>query len=257
MTLPTPAGSTATSLPTPGAVSLPGAGPAASTGSTAGGAAPADGNPAAAFAQNAGSVASLGASAGAAAHEVASSTTGRSVSATISGPAGGRGTRRSWARVDLEDAPGLADSPSVAAERPASPEIAPAELLPGDLEGLERALGQLMRRFDEMGEDLAGWLTQFSTLEMLAAAGMVVLACEVIRRWERRRQLAIPRVQVGPSGRPGPFYRPRGYPFGAAPARRARRAGDRLDTRAGLLRRTVTCSDRDGSTPDRLRVSAP
>jgi hypothetical protein len=65
-----------------------------------------------------------------------------------------------------------------------------------------------------MGEDLAGWLTQFSLLERLAAAGMVVLAGEVFRRWERHRHLAIPRVQVGPSGRPGPFYRPSGYPAG-------------------------------------------
>ena len=55
-------------------------------------------------------------------------------------------------------------------------------------------------------------------LERLVAAGMVVLAGEVFRRWERHRRLAIPRAQVGSSGRPGPSYRPRAYPSGAPAA---------------------------------------
>src|SRR5262249_40516927 len=86
--------------------------------------------------------------------------------------------------------------------------------LPGDLESLERALAQLMRRLDGMSEGLAGWFAHLGMLEVLVGAGMVVLASEVFRRWEGRRRLAIPRAQAGSSGRPGPFYRPRAYPFG-------------------------------------------
>ena len=140
----------------------------------------------------------------------ASSTSASSVPGTTSGLDGGLGNEE-ISRVGRQHSEVLAGPSSV---RPADPDLAPAELLPGDLDGLERALGRLMQRFDQMGEDLAGRLAQFGTLEMLLSAGMVVLACEVVRRWERRRQLGNPRAQIGASRRPGPAYRPRGCPFG-------------------------------------------
>ena len=98
---------------------------------------------AASFAPNAGSAAISAA---------ASSTTASSVSATTSGLAGVVGDEaRSRSEVVSDDAPVLAGPSSAGPELSARPDIAPAELLPGDLEGLERALGQLMRRFDEHG----------------------------------------------------------------------------------------------------------
>jgi hypothetical protein len=50
--------------------------------------------------------------------------------------------------------------------------------------------------------------------EILIVAGMVVLAGEMFRRWERRQQVTLPQAQSRLSGRPGPFYRPRACPFG-------------------------------------------
>jgi hypothetical protein len=213
-------GSTTTPEPiagSPGSVTPPGAGLAQSTGSTSGGPAQAVGGAAdaqaAVLAPSAGSAASPCA-AGATANEAGSSMTGRSVTATVSGPNGGAGGVAAAGQGPLEGAQSPVDSPPGGVEPRADPSIAPADLVPGDLESLERAFAQLMHRLDGMGDGLAGWLTHIGTLEMLAAAGMVALACEVLRRWERRRQLAIPRVQVGSYGRPGPFYRPRGCPFG-------------------------------------------
>jgi hypothetical protein len=181
------------------------AGALAQTGGSAGGA------QSAAFASNGGSAASLGVLGYAAAPEAASATTGPSLPATVSGPAGD-GAVTGQGR--LEDEPTRAESSSLGAGRPAGPEIEPAELLAGDLESLERALAQLMRRFDGLGQDLAGWFAELGTHEMLVAAGMVALAGEVFRRWERRRRLAIPPTRAGASGRPGPFYRPKADPFG-------------------------------------------
>ena len=49
---------------------------------------------------------------------------------------------------------------------------APAELVPVNLESLERALGQRMRQVDEIDGDLAEWFTRVGALEMLLAAGI-------------------------------------------------------------------------------------
>jgi hypothetical protein len=199
-----------------GSVNLPGASTAPSTGLTPDGATPGEGPAAeaASSAPNAGPVAIHAAAESVAAHGAASSTIGSSVSMTTPGPAAGVGDAAVAGRGRLEDSSVLKGPSSVGPERPSGTDIAPAELLPGDLEGLERALGQLMRRLDEVGENLADWVTEGGTVELLLEAGMVVLACEVIGRWERRRRLANPRVQIGSSSRPGPFYRPMTYPFG-------------------------------------------
>jgi hypothetical protein len=53
----------------------------------------------------------------------------------------------------------------------------------------------------------------------LLSAGMLVLAYEVVHRWNRGRQDANSRGAIGSSRRPGPFYRPRACPFGR-PGRR-------------------------------------
>ncbi len=159
----------------------------------------------ASFAPNAGS---------AAISAVATLTTASPVSVTTSGFAGVEGGNAVAVGGGRDDAPILAGPSSAGPESLARPGISPAELLPRDLEGLERALGQLLRRFDGMGEDLAEWLTQISTLEMLLAAGMVAVAGDVIRRWERSRQLANSQAPMGSSSRPSPFYRARGYRFG-------------------------------------------
>ena len=73
----------------------------------------------------------------------ASSTSGSSVPVTTSGLDGGLGNE-AISRVGRQDVGGPRRS-VLRSARPADREIAPAELLPGDLEGLERALGRLMR----------------------------------------------------------------------------------------------------------------
>ena len=78
MTLPTPVGSTATSLPTPGAVSLPGAGPGSLDRIDGGWPRAGRREPGRRVRPECGIGREPGHSAGAAAHEVASSTTGRS-----------------------------------------------------------------------------------------------------------------------------------------------------------------------------------
>jgi hypothetical protein len=175
---------------------------------------PAFGTPADAFAPNTGPVAISTATGPAATGRAASSTTSSSDSATSSGPGGVLGNATVADPGRLQGASVLAGPSSVEPRGPADREIAPAELLPGDLEGLERALGRLMRGIDGLGEDLAARLTQFGTLEMLLSAGMLALACEVIRRWDRRRQDVTSRSPIGSSRRPGPFYRPRAFPSG-------------------------------------------
>jgi hypothetical protein len=198
-----------------GAGALPVASHAPSAGSMPADTAQADGDAAAgqpaAFVPNGGSAASPGVLGDTTSREPASSTTGTSSLATVSGPAND-GAAIGQGRLEDELSPVVSSSvdngPSMA------PETARAELLPGDLESLERALAQLMRRFDGIGKDLAGLFTELSMTEMLIAAGMVVLASDLFRRWERRRRLTLPRAQSGSSGRPGPFYRPRASPFG-------------------------------------------
>jgi hypothetical protein len=211
-------GSTAGYLPSsasPGASASTSASDAPSTGSPAGNPVQAVGSAAgaqaAAFVPNAGLAAVAGLLEGSTAHEAASSTTGLSISALVSSLPGGEtlaGQGVGGGEHNLEE------PPSLRSERSTDPEIKPAELLPGDLESLERALAQLMRRFAEIGEDYGGLFAEFGVPELLFAAGMVGLAGEVFRRWASRRRLAIPRAQAGSSGRPGPFYRPRAYPFG-------------------------------------------
>jgi hypothetical protein len=211
-------GSMAAPLPSSGSLgdgASTGASPVPPTGSTAGDQGQADGSAAgaqsAAPVHNRGSVTSPGVLGATTAHEATSSTTAPSIAPRVPAPtenAAAMGQGR------LEDEQGCADSSSLGIELSSGTEITPAEFLPGDLESLERALARLMRRLDGMGEDLAPWFRQSSMLEMLVATGMVVLASEVFRRWERRRRLDMPRGRVGSSGRPGPFYRPRAYPFG-------------------------------------------
>jgi hypothetical protein len=163
------------------------------------------------FVATAGSAIGAGLLGGSTAHEASSSTTGLSISASVSSLSGdGIVTGQGVGGGEQN----LAGSPSLNSERPTDPKIKPAELLPGDLASLERALSQLMRRFDEMGGDLGGLFGEFNVPEILFAAGMAGVAAEVCRRWERRRRLAIPRAHAGFSGRPGPFYRPKAYPFG-------------------------------------------
>jgi hypothetical protein len=216
---PTPqGGSPAVPLPSSGNLGAVGsavASHAPSTGPIAGDAAQADGNAVAAqpaaVVPNGGSAASSSLVGDVTGREAASSTTGASSSATASGPAG---DAAAVGQGRVEIAPNSLDSSSVDNGLPMASEIARAELLPGDLVSLERALAQLMRRFDGIGKDLAGLFTELGTTEMLIAAGIVVLAGDAIRRWERRRRLTLPRAQSGLSGRPGPFYRPRACPFG-------------------------------------------
>jgi hypothetical protein len=165
------------------------------------------------IAPDAGSVAIPTAAQGATALGAVSSKTGASGSVTISSLVGGFGDDGAAARSRRMDAPVLAGPSSLDPKQPTSRDTAPAELSPADLESLERALGQLMRQFDEIGADLANWLKQIGTLEMLLAAGLVGLACELARRWERRRRLTNPHTQFGCSNRPGPFYRRKACPF--------------------------------------------
>jgi hypothetical protein len=216
---PTPeGGSPAAPLPSSGnlgAGASPVASHAQSTGSMAGDAAQSDGNAAAAqpaaFVPNAGSAVSPSAVGDITSREPAPSTTGPSGSATVFGPAND-GAAIGQGRVEHELIP--IDSSSVDNGLPMAPGTARAELLPGDLESLERALAQLIRRFDGLGKDLAGLFTELGMTEMLVAAGMLVLAADAFRRWERRQRLTLPRAQSGSSGRPGPFYRPNASPFG-------------------------------------------
>jgi hypothetical protein len=175
---------------------------------------PANATQSGAIAPNAGPVTIPTAIGPAATDRASSSAAGSPGSVASSGPAAVVGNDASSGLGPLQDAPVLAGPSAVGTERPADREIAPAELLPGDLEGLERALGQLIRGLDGLGEDLAECLTRFGTLEMLLSAGMLVLACEVIRRWDRLRQEANSRGTIGSSRRPGPFYRPKACPFG-------------------------------------------
>ena len=210
-------GSTAPTLAASGSTeagATTGGGHARSTGSTWGGPAEADdgagGAQSGGFVPNGGSAASPVLLGAAAAHEPASSTS-PSIPATVSGPVNSGAV---VGRGGLEDGPNRAGSPSADAEGSAGPEMLAAELSPGDLEGLEHALAQLMRQFDGVGEDLAGWIARWGMLEGLVGAGLAVLAGEVFRRWGCRRRVAIPRTEVGFSGRPGPFYRPRADPIG-------------------------------------------
>jgi hypothetical protein len=164
------------------------------------------------FAAGAGSVAIQTAAPGTIAHATVSSTTGASDSATSShfhgvGDEGAAGQGR------FEDAPVIERPPFVDPLLPTGRAKTPAELLPADLESLEHALGQLMRQFDEIGVDLADWLTRIGTLEMVLATGMVGLACELIRRHKRRSHLVNPPTRFGSSNRPGPFYRRKATPF--------------------------------------------
>jgi hypothetical protein len=208
----------------PGASASAGASDAPSTGSTTGNSEQAAGSIAgaqsAAFVANTGSAAGAGLLEVSTAHEAASSTAGLSISALVASPPGGGILAGQGVGGGEQN---LAEPSSVNSERATDPEIPPAELVPGNLASLERALAQLMRRFDEMGENFGGSFAEFGIPEMLFAAGMVGLAGEVYRR-ERRRRLAIPRTQAGSSGRPGPFYRPRAHSFG-------RRGSGRLVTR--------------------------
>jgi hypothetical protein len=137
---------------------------------------------------------------------------GLTVSATASAPTES-GT--SMGQGQFEDERNPAESSPLEAEAPKGPEIGSAELLPGDLESLERALGQLMRRFGGMGEDLRGWFAESSRLELLVATGVLVVVGEVYRRWRCGQQGPMVRARVGSSGRPGPLYR-----LGAHPSRR-------------------------------------
>jgi hypothetical protein len=141
------------------------------------------------------------------------STTGATDSVTTSSLVRGMGDEEAAGGGRLRNVPGLTGPSSIDPQPPTGPSTAPAELLASDLESIERAVGQLMRQFDEIRADLADWLTQIGTAELLLTAGMVGLACELSRRWERRRQLAKPHTQFGASSRPGPFYRRRACPF--------------------------------------------
>ena len=163
------------------------------------------------FVPNGGPAASLSVLGDATNREAVSSTTGPPISATVPGPAND-GAAGSQGLV--EDGPSAESSSSVESRLPTASELTRAELLPGDLESLERALAQLLRRFDRIDKDLTGLFTELGTNETLIVAGMLVLAGEVLRRWERRQRLVLPRAQSGFSGRPGPFYRPRACPFG-------------------------------------------
>jgi hypothetical protein len=83
-----------------------------------------------------------------------------------------------------------------------------ANLVPADLESLENALARLMQRFGETREDLIDRVSQFGIIELLAAAGLAVVAFEVIRRWEQRKQAANSQLSRSFSRLPGRLYLP-------------------------------------------------
>jgi hypothetical protein len=142
-----------------------------------------------------------------------SSTTGATEAVTTSNLVRGIGDEAAAGGGRLTNVPVLTGPFSIDPQPPTARGTAPAELLATDLESLERAVELLMRQFGEIRADLADWLTQIGTAEMLLAAGMVGLACELSRRRERRRQLRKPHTQFGASTRPGPFYRRQACPF--------------------------------------------
>jgi hypothetical protein len=183
---------------------------APSTTSTPGGSAQVDGSVGAvqpvAFVSNGGSAASPNVLGVISSAQAVSSTTGPSGLTTVSVPAND-GAAMGQGRFENDLGPG--DSTSADYGAPMASETTRAELASGDLESLERAIAQLMRRFDGIGRDLTGLVTEQGTTELLVAAGVVVVASDAVRRWERRRRLALPRAYSGSSGRPGPFYRTR------------------------------------------------
>jgi hypothetical protein len=164
------------------------------------------------FAADAGSIAIQTAPQGATTLGVVFSTTHASDSVTTSSLVR-VGDDGSASRGRLQDELVVAGASSTDPTMAAGPGTAPAELVPVNLESLERALGQLMRQIDEIGGDVAQWFTRVGALEMLLAAGMVGMACELIRRWERRSQLMNAHTRLGRSSLPGPFYRRRACPF--------------------------------------------
>ncbi|HEX3447324.1 MAG TPA: hypothetical protein VHS97_03685, partial [Isosphaeraceae bacterium] len=125
----------------------------------------------------------------------------------------GVGDDGSAGRGRLQDELVVTRASSADPQVPTGRGTAPAELVPVNLESLERALGQLMRQIDEIGGDVAQWFTRVGALEMLLAAGMVGMACELIRRCERRSQLMNAHTRLGRSSLPGPFYRRKACPF--------------------------------------------
>jgi hypothetical protein len=72
-------------------------------------------------------------------------------------------------------------------------------------------VGEFLRGFDAIREDVASWLAEVDAVDMLFAAGAVGLACEVIRRRLRRTRPAGNRVNVSVWGGcpAGPLYLPR------------------------------------------------
>ena len=164
-------------------------------------------------APDAGSVTIQTAKLGATALGTVSSTTGATDSAMTSSLVRGIGDEGAAGEGRLMNVPVLTRPFSIDPRSPTAQGTASAELLASDLESLERAVEQLMLQFHKIRADLADWLTPIGTAEMLLAAGMAGLACELSRRRERRRQLAKPHDQFGTSSRPGPFYRRRACPF--------------------------------------------
>jgi hypothetical protein len=86
--------------------------------------------------------------------------------------------------------------------------VVPANLVPADLESLENALARLMQRFGETRADLIDRISQFGIIELLASAGLAVVAFEVIRRWEQRKQAANSQLSRAFSRLPGRLYLP-------------------------------------------------
>ena len=104
---------------------------------------------------------------------------------------------------------------------PSTPET-PAELMPSDLEGLERSLGQLLRGmgFDELGEELEAWLLQVGVRELLVVAGAMGVVCVLIRERLPRARQAGAGVQADRplwcSQLPGRLYLPRSSRLGVS-----------------------------------------
>src|SRR5262249_37269589 len=89
------------------------------------------------------------------------------------------------AGMSLGDTTSPADPAALAATATAGPPVSsevplsPAELLLRDLEGLETALGSLLGRLDDLGEDLAERVFTVGTLEVLLGLGLGCVAVEV------------------------------------------------------------------------------